>query len=335
MLIWASPMIAGPLRPRYPSSEWLILSRFQIPDVQNSQIIMKTTHRLLVAAGLFLLAANAPAQDKNFYVFLCFGQSNMEGYPGIQEADQKFADSRFEMLAAVVFPALVRKKDTWSTAVPPLCRPGTGLCPADYFGRTLVANLSKEIKVGVVNVAVAGAKIEIFDQNNFQSYLSALPASDNYKKNIAKGYGGSPYLRLVEMGKLAQKSGVIKGILLHQGESNTNDKEWPNKVKAIYGNLLKDLDLRAEDVPLLAGEVVGADQKGACASMNQIIDELPRTIPTAHVISSAGCIGRPDHLHFTPEGYRELGKRYAETMLPLLGAKPAEAKESKPAGPKT
>ena len=75
-------------------------------------------------------------------------------------------------------------------------------------------------------------------------------------------YGGNlPYQRLVEMGKLAQKEGVIKGILLHQGESNTNDKEWPNKVKGVYENLLKDLNLKAEDVPLVAGEVVGADQK--------------------------------------------------------------------------
>jgi alpha-L-fucosidase 2 len=125
------------------------------------------------------------------------------------------------------------------------------------------------------------------------------------------------------MGKLAQKSGVIKGILLHQGESNTNDKEWPAKVKAVYENLLKDLDLKPADVPLLAGELMGADQHGACASMNEIIDALPKTIPTAHVVSSEGCLGRPDHLHFTPEGYRELGKRYADTMLTLLNLKPA------------
>jgi hypothetical protein len=32
------------------------------------------------------------------------------------------------------------------------------------------------------------------------------------------------------MAQLAQKDGIIKGILLHQGESNTNDKEWPNKL---------------------------------------------------------------------------------------------------------
>jgi alpha-L-fucosidase 2 len=125
----------------------------------------------------------------------------------------------------------------------------------------------------------------------------------------------------VNSAKTAQKDGVIKGILLHQGESNSGDKEWPNKVKGVYDNLLKDLNLKAENVPLLAGELVGADQKGACAGMNKIIDELPKTIPTAHVISSTGCIGRPDRLHFTPEGYRELGERYAEEMLSLLGYK--------------
>jgi len=72
-------------------------------------------------------------------------------------------------------------------------------------------------------------------------------------------------------------------------------------------------------MPLLAGELVNEDQKGACASMNRIIDDLPNTIPTAHIISSRGCSCRPDHLHFTPEGYRELGERYAESMLSLLG----------------
>jgi alpha-L-fucosidase 2 len=121
------------------------------------------------------------------------------------------------------------------------------------------------------------------------------------------------------MGKLAQKDGVIKGILLHQGESNTGDKEWPNKVKGIYDNLLQDLNLKATDVPLLAGEVVNADQHGVCAGMNPIIDKLPETIPNSYVISSAGCTAVRPPLHFNPAGYRLLGTRYAETMLPLLG----------------
>jgi hypothetical protein len=285
---------------------------------------MKMKPRLLVLAGLLLLNVNAFSQDTNLWIFVCFGQSNMEGFPGIQEQDKTNMDDRFQVLAAVDFPNMGRKKGDWYPAVPPLCRPSTGLCPADFFCRTMVACLPKNIRVGVVNVSVAGCKIELFEKDNYQAYASNAPS---WMKNIIKGYDGNPYQYLVETAKLAQKDGVIKGILLHQGESNTNDKEWPNKVKGVYDNLIKDLNLKSEQVPLLAGEVVNADQKGACASMNSIIDELPQTIPNSHVISSAGCTAiPPDHLHFDPAGYRELGKRYADEMLSLLGYPTAETK---------
>lgn len=273
-------------------------------------------------AGLLLTTASAYSQDPKFYIFLSLGQSNMEGFPGgIEEQDKGPVDDRFKVLAAVDFPEQGRKQGEWHPAAPPLCRPGAGLGPTDYFGRTLIATLPEDIKVGVVNVAVAGAKIEVFDQARIEAYEASAP---QWMKGIIKSYGGSPYNRLVETAKQAQKDGVIKGILLHQGESNTNDKEWPAKVKWVYESLLKDLDLKAKDVPLLAGEVVNADQNGACASMNTIIAELPKTIPTARVISSKGCPSLPDHLHFTPEGYRVLGKRYADEMLALLGYKSAK-----------
>jgi alpha-L-fucosidase 2 len=292
---------------------------------------MKMKPVLFLVAGLLFCCCqstppphgNASAQKTKLYVFLCFGQSNMEGFPGVEQQDKSPVDDRLQMLAAVDFPNMGRTKGNWYPGVPPLCRASTGLCPADYFGRTLVSNLPPNIRVGIVNVSVAGCKIELFDKTNYQSYASTAAS---WMTSIIKTYDGNPYAHLVEMGKLAQKDGVIKGILLHQGESNTNDKEWPNKVKGIYDNLIKDLNLNAKDVPLLAGEVVNADQNGACASMNKIIDELPKTIPNSYVISSAGCAGRPDHLHFTPAGYREFGKRYAEKMLPLLGYKIAEAK---------
>ncbi len=277
---------------------------------------MRTTPRLVLLAGWLLLSANAWSQNTNFYVFLCFGQSNMEGFPGIEEQDKGPVDERFQVLAAVDFPKLGRNRGSWYPAVPPLCRPSAGLGPADYFGRTLASNLPPHITIGVVNVSVAGCKIELFEKDTFPSYAATAP---NWMSNIVAGYGGNPYQHLVDMAKRAGENGIIKGILLHQGESNTGDKEWPNKVKGIYRDLLKDLNLKAEDVPLIVGELVNADQQGACASMNRIIDELPKTIPTAHVVSSQGCGRRPDRLHFTPAGYRELGKRYAETVLPLLG----------------
>lgn len=90
-------------------------------------------------------------------------------------------------------------------------------------------------------------------------------------------------------------------------------------MKTVYESLLKDLGLKAKDVPLLAGEVVHADQGGVCASMNNIIRTLPQVIPTADVVSSAGCTCATDSLHFDAAGYRELGRRYAEKMLFLLG----------------
>jgi hypothetical protein len=97
-----------------------------------------------------------------------------------------------------------------------------------------------------------------------------------------------------------------------------NDTAWPAKVAKVYGDLLKDLNLEAASVPLLAGETVNVDQQGASAAINTLMAGLPAIIPTAHVISSAGCEARRDRLHFTPAGYRELGKRYAEKMLTLL-----------------
>jgi len=283
---------------------------------------MKLATCLLAAFLIIPCTAGGFAQnpDPDFYIFLCFGQSNMEGFPGVEEQD-KTVDERFQVLAAVDVPKLGRKKGNWYPAVAPLCRGSTGLCPADYFGRTMVANLPKNIKVGVVNVSVAGCKIELFDQTSYKTYASKVAP---WMTNIINQYGGNPYAHLVEMGKLAQKDGVIKGILLHQGESNNNDKQWPAKVKAIYDNLIQDLNLKSESVPLLASELVNADQKGACASHNIIIAELPKTIPNSHVVSSAGCVSRPDRLHFTAAGYRELGKRYGEKMLSLLGYKGTE-----------
>jgi len=240
----------------------------------------------------------------------------MEGNAKIEPQDTTTVNSRFQVMEAVDCPNLNRVKGQWYPAVPPLCRCKTGLTPADYFGRTLVANLPKDVKIGVIMVAVGGCKIELFDKDNYQAYADTAPV---WMKGMIKEYDGNPYARLVEMAKLAQQDGVIKGILLHQGESNTGDTTWPQKVRLVYNNLLKDLNLNATTVPLLAGEVVNADQGGICARMNTIIDNLPQTIPTAHVISSAGCTVAADHLHFNAAGYRELGSRYAAAMLPLLG----------------
>lgn len=290
---------------------------------------MKTKLGFLLA-GLMLLSSTVFAQDKNFHIYLCIGQSNMEGNARPEEQD-KTVDPRFQMLACVDFPNIDRKMGQWYPALPPLCRANTGLTPADYFGRTMVQYLPKKVRVGVVMVAVAGCKIELYNTETAPAYITSTAA---WLKNMVTEYGGDVYARTVAMAKEAQKAGVIKGILLHQGESNTGDKEWPKKVKVVYDNLIKDLNLDPKQVPLLAGEMVHADQKGSCASMNEIIATLPQTLPNSYVVSSAGCTTK-ERLHFDAAGYREFGKRYALKMLEIQKVKikkekaPKKAKEPK------
>ena len=283
---------------------------------------------LIVSISILLIAVSTVyAQDPNFHVYLSFGQSNMEGAATIEAQDTINVNERFQVLEALDCPNLNRKKGEWYTGVPPLCRCTTGLTPTDYFGRTMVDNLPENISVGVINVAVGGCKIELFDKENYQEYLKTAP---DWMTNMVHDYDGNPYGRLVEMAKLAQKRGLIKGILLHQGESNTGDTLWPQKVKVVYDNLLKDLNLEPNSIPLLAGETVHEEQGGVCASMNEIIAQLPQTIPSASVISSKGCTVASDNLHFDSEGYRTLGKRYAKKMLSLLGYVPFRDSEPIP-----
>lgn len=258
---------------------------------------------------------NEPATPE-FHVYLCFGQSNMEGNAAIETQDRENVPERFRMMAAVDNPDMNRTKGEWYTAIPPLARRYTGLTPVDYFGRKMVEKLPEHITVGVINVAVAGCSIDLFDKDKYAAYL---PNQADWLKNIANEYGGNPYNHLIELAKEAQKVGVIKGILMHQGETNTGDENWPDNVKKVYEDMLADLNLSAENVPLLVGEVVHANQGGVCAYHNVIISRVPSVIPTAHVISSDGCQAGPDNLHFSAEGYRVLGGRYADKMLSLLG----------------
>jgi hypothetical protein len=81
----------------------------------------------------------------------------------------------------------------------------------------MVANLPPQIRVGVIKVGVSGTKIELWDKQAYREYLGT---ADSWKVEIANEYGGNPYAYLVELARVAQRDGVIKGILLHQGESN-------------------------------------------------------------------------------------------------------------------
>ncbi len=257
--------------------------------------------------------------DPNFHVYLCFGQSNMEGNAQWETIDNQYVDPRFKMLATTNFDNPSRTLGQWYTAKCPIVSPQGKLGPTDYFGRTMVAAMPADVTIGVVAVAMGGSPIEMFDKDKYQQKLQDNP--NEWWAILAKNYyGGNPYGRLIQMAKKAQEVGVIKGILLHQGCSNCGDPNWPGMVKKIYNDMLTDLGLNAEDVPLFAGETEQADMGGGCSSHNTVVAKLPQVIPTAHVVSSKDIPGNGvDAWHFSASGYRIFGKRYAIETLKVMG----------------
>ena len=286
-----------------------------------SKAITRIAALLILLAGFTFDGGRIKAESfsENNLVFLCIGQSNMEGNARPEDQDMTGVNQfRFKKMYCADSDG--SNKGKWATAYPPLCRKTTGLKPVDYFGRYLCDSLARKYKIYVIVVAVAGCKITMFDKDQYQAYLDDANTAD-WLRNIANDYGGNPYGRLIEMAKKAQQIGVIKGVLLHQGESDAYNDQWVDNAYKVYTDILKDLDLKSGGCPMLVGEVVNADQNGQCAGANATIAKLAKQKMTVHLISSAGCPAGSDNLHFSAEGYRMIGKRYGEKMFELLKKK--------------
>jgi hypothetical protein len=300
---------------------------------------------------------------ENFHIYLAFGQSNMVGYLGptigkegssgtdttwVGENGYDTPPANFVVMATANADNLPYGRETgqWYPAVPPLNRAGNGINPADFLGRTIAeAVADKGIKVGVIVVAVDGVQINMFspDVDGFKNYIISR-ADQVWERQQGHAYVDAsvefpiptsdfatvdyPYKRLVDLAKKAQQEGVIKGIIMHQGESGVQDGTGPYNeyVRKVYNSLCKDLGLEAGKVPFLAGEPVREDSLNieAIRSIPEAFADIPNT---AFVISSEGLTGwepgsQEDwgnrRIHFSLAGYEELGKRYGQKMLELL-----------------
>ncbi len=108
---------------------------------------MKRGLFLLALTAVILINTNAFADsDPNFYVFLYFGQSNMES-GGRMDASDKTVDERFLVMADFDNESRGWKKDNWYHAVPPITAKGTGVNLVDYFGETMCTGRNKIIAI--------------------------------------------------------------------------------------------------------------------------------------------------------------------------------------------
>ncbi|MFI3288052.1 MAG: sialate O-acetylesterase [Rikenellaceae bacterium] len=271
--------------------------------------------------GVALLASSCgekpAAKDKSkFQIYLCIGQSNMEGCADAVERDYE-PFRRLKMLPSMDNVERGRKLGEWCDASTPISGATAGLSPSESFGKAMVISQPEDISIGLISVAIGGCDIRLFDRDLYEGYTATHNAEWFLKK--IENYGGNPYARLIELAKKAQEDGVISGIILHQGEQNEGDTLWTSYVKTVYENILSDLGLSASDVPLIAGEVVPSEIGGRAGSMNAIINTLPSVIPTAKVVSGKGCGAKADSIHYNTQGVKELGRRYARAMLEAKG----------------
>ena len=260
--------------------------------------------------------------DEQFNIFLCIGQSNMDGVVPYELVDKTNVPYNLESMLIAKHDAAYfgGSRFSWRNEACPLARALTGISVSDYFGRTMLDYLPEGHKIGIVMVAVAGAGIEAFEKEGFSEYYADIVKRERWIKDIFEEYDFAPYQTLIKAAKIAQKQGVIRGILLHQGESNSGQEDWIEKVKTLYDNILTDLNLNAQECPLLVGELLRKENGGVCYAHNDIIAKLPQLVPTAHVISSEGCAGKKsDGMHFLASGLRTMGTRYATTMLNIMG----------------
>lgn len=261
----------------------------KIPIPNPVEDIMKPT---LLALSLILLvclipdraAAEAPPTDaEDMHVYLLIGQSNMAGRAPIAQADSKPMKGVF----------LLNGEDAWEVASNPLnrfstIRKGLGMQKLNP-GYSFALEMQKESKgkaIGLVVNAKGGTKIE------------------QWKK------GTKFYQEAIRRAQEAQKSGTLKGILWHQGESNQGNPEgYADQLKQLVVDLREDLGVK--ELPFIAGQV------NKVPKINEQIAQLPEILKATAYVSSEGlkCM---DRWHFDAASAKELGNRYAEAMKKLL-----------------
>ncbi|TDG37505.1 sialate O-acetylesterase [Pedobacter changchengzhani] len=231
-------------------------------------------------------------KDTNLDIYILMGQSNMAGRGPLTPDDNIIKNEKVLMLTEDL---------KWVPAKNPIHfdKPGTSAVgPGLSFGLAM-QSANKNIEIGLVPTAVGGTSINSWQPKGYDSETKKYPYDDAEK-------------RIIE----AMKTGTIKGILWHQGESDSKPeavagylaklKVLINRVRTLVGN---------PNLPFIAGEL--GRYNTSFQTFNTEINKLPSEVPNTAVVSSEGLTDKGDNLHFTSASAITLGQRYAEKMLLL------------------
>ena len=257
--------------------------------------ILRANSRTLLFSLVTLILTLFPKleePDPNFHLYLLIGQSNMAGRGVLTPEYRNISNSSVVMLS---------KDDKWVEASHPLHfdKPKiAGVGPGLAFGLQM-AEANPQVKIGLIPCAVGGTAIESWEPG----------AMDR----VTKKY---PYDDMIERLRIAMKSGVVKGIIWHQGEANSTPERsvgYLKKLTTLINRLRKEVGNK--DLPFVVGEL--GKYRETYQLVNDQLIKLPEEVNNTAVASSEGLVHKGDNTHFDAASATELGKRFAKQMILL------------------
>jgi hypothetical protein len=240
--------------------------------------------------------AAAPLPDRgNFHLFLLAGQSNMAGRGKLDDAARAPSPRVFSLNQA----------GQWQPAVDPLHwdKTAAGVGLGRSFANVLAAK-NPGISVGLIPAACGGSSISVWAPGQYFEQTKSHP----YDDALARA-------------KRAVQDGTLKGILWHQGESDTTAKDAPlyeKRLEALINRLRQDLN--APDLPVIIGGLSRfstSSPRPERETVNAALQAVARKLKNVRFVSAEGLTPNADNVHFDTASLRTFGERYAAAFLAL------------------
>lgn len=239
---------------------------------------------LMLPATMLHADPNHDQAEEPMHIYLLIGQANMAGRAEIPDDARAVLERCF----------LLNDEQNWVPAVNPLNQYSNivtdmsldKLGPGYSFAKTML-EADPDLKIGLV--------VNASDASRLQQWLG--------KSDLYWGIRGRA--------KAAGRTGTIKGVLWHHGESDLHAPEnYLEHLKTLIGNLRHDLD--DPDLPFVAGEI----NPELGQSINDQLARLPDDVHFTALASADG-LTTTNRWHFDTPSQLELGERYARQMIRL------------------
>lgn len=241
-----------------------------------------------------------PAQSERFHIFILMGQSNMVGCGTLMDGDREPVPHILMLGGECTVAGTRRTAVVWRPAGHPLHRlqPGEFGLGIDFAKAYLKQHPG--VTVGLIPAAWGGTSIKELNKGT--------PIYQNTMKRVA----------------FAQRQGVVKGVLWHQGESDTVEAADADKYMERLDQLVRDIrsDVGCPDLPFIAGDLAefygtgtehsAPDRVARIRRIHDALRSLPARVSHTAYVNSTGLTSLDHYMvHFDRASLSEFGKRYA------------------------